>query len=108
MNTVRIYRKTRLFSSLVSQIRHADPLEDCCKTNACGTYCLPGCPPWQAWLRAIRTVLVMAVLAVPALPFMYAQAGDGLEYQELDKAIEDRGLQRPFNFYVGRIFSKVC
>ncbi|GFR66138.1 hypothetical protein ElyMa_000220800 [Elysia marginata] len=97
-----------LFDTFVRcKIRHADPLEDCCKTNACGVYCLPGRPSWQAWMRAIRTVLVMAALAVPAVPFMYSQAGEGLEYQELDDAIEDRGLQRPFNFYVGKIFSKI-
>ncbi|RUS86073.1 hypothetical protein EGW08_006166 [Elysia chlorotica] len=58
-------------------------------------------------MRAIRTVLVMGALALPALPFMYSQAGEGLEYQQLDDAIEDRGLQRPFNFYVGKVFSKI-
>ncbi|GFO36738.1 hypothetical protein PoB_006324300 [Plakobranchus ocellatus] len=103
-----ISTRRSLFDTFVRcKIRHADPLEDCCRTNACGQYCLPGRPSWQAWLRAVRTILVMAILALPALPFMYAQVAEDLEYQELDDAIEDQNLERPFNFYVGPVFSKV-
>ncbi|XP_059153412.1 uncharacterized protein LOC131939229 [Physella acuta] len=97
-----------LFDAFVRcKLRHSDPLEDCCRTSICGNHICTCCPSWHAWLKPVRTVLVMALVAAPSLPFMYAMSADDLEYQNLSRTFEEKGLQMTFNFYVGPIFGKV-
>ncbi|CAL1541424.1 unnamed protein product [Lymnaea stagnalis] len=97
-----------LFDAFVRcKIRHSDPLQDCCRSPACGDNCCHQCPQWKAWFRPVRTILVMAALAAPSGPFLYAMSSDGLEFQTLSDKIESLGLQRPFDFYAGSVFGKV-
>ncbi|KAK7479934.1 hypothetical protein BaRGS_00028842, partial [Batillaria attramentaria] len=97
-----------IFDSLIRcKVRHADPLEDCCNSPLCGELFCTQCPAWHAWLRAVRTVLVLVLLALPAFPILYAMAGDDLEYQELARIFEDRGLKQSFNYYIGLVAGRV-
>ncbi|CAL1541430.1 unnamed protein product [Lymnaea stagnalis] len=103
-----VHTRRYLFNAFIRcKLRHSAPLEECCKTPACGVYCCHRCPPWGSWLKAFRTIVAMTVLALPSLPFMYAVSADDLYYQELVKAYNRRGLQAAFNFYAGPYFGKV-
>nr|KAG5694261.1 hypothetical protein BaRGS_021576 [Batillaria attramentaria] len=95
------------FPTFIPKVRHADPLEDCCNSPLCGELFCTQCPAWHAWLRAVRTVLVLVLLALPAFPILYAMAGDDLEYQELARIFEDRGLKQSFNYYIGLVAGRV-